>query len=74
MAGRHSSEGILTKRSKIAALAGIEPKQVLTTLSHHVDLDWLREAYRRTRKDGAVGVELMLRRTNSRLMKTYSTC
>ena len=57
MAGRHSSEGILTKRSKIAALAGIEPKQVLSTLSHHVDLDWLREAYRRTRKDGAVGVD-----------------
>ncbi|MBU0608389.1 MAG: group II intron reverse transcriptase/maturase [Armatimonadetes bacterium] len=29
----------------------------LTSLSHHIDLDWLREAYRRTRKDGAVGVD-----------------
>ncbi len=28
-----------------------------TTLAHHIDLDWLREAYRRTRKDGAVGVD-----------------
>jgi group II intron reverse transcriptase/maturase len=28
-----------------------------TTLAHHMDLDWLREAYRRTRKDGAVGVD-----------------
>jgi len=28
-----------------------------TTLAHHVDLDWLREAYRRTRKDGAAGVD-----------------
>ena len=28
-----------------------------TTLAHHIDLDWLKEAYRRTRKDGAVGVD-----------------
>ena len=30
---------------------------VFTTLFHHVDMDWMREAYRRTRKDGAVGVD-----------------
>jgi RNA-directed DNA polymerase len=29
----------------------------LTTLAHHIDIDWLREAYRRTRKDGARGVD-----------------
>ena len=29
----------------------------LTTLAHHIDIDWLREAYRRTRKDGATGVD-----------------
>ncbi len=29
----------------------------LTSLSHHIDVDWLREAYRRTRKDGAPGVD-----------------
>lgn len=28
-----------------------------TTLAHHLDLEWLMEAYRRTRKDGAVGVD-----------------
>ena len=28
-----------------------------TTLAHHIDIDWLREAYRRTRKDGAPGVD-----------------
>jgi group II intron reverse transcriptase/maturase len=27
------------------------------TLAHHIDVDWLREAYRRTRKDGATGVD-----------------
>ena len=29
----------------------------LTTLAHHIDIGWLTEAYRRTRKDGAVGVD-----------------
>ena len=29
----------------------------LTTLAHHIDLQWLQEAYRRTRKDGAAGVD-----------------
>jgi group II intron reverse transcriptase/maturase len=33
------------------------PDRTLTSLSHHIDLDWLREAYRLTRKDGAVGVD-----------------
>lgn len=28
-----------------------------TTLAHHIDIDWLREAYRRTRKSGAPGVD-----------------
>lgn len=30
---------------------------VFTTLAHHIDMDWLQEAYRRTRKDGAQGVD-----------------
>lgn len=33
------------------------PGVPLTTLAHHIDEDWLREAYRRTRKDGARGVD-----------------
>jgi group II intron reverse transcriptase/maturase len=28
-----------------------------TSLNHHIDLEWLHEAYERTRKDGAVGVD-----------------
>jgi len=27
------------------------------SLAHHIDVDFLREAYRRTRKDGAPGVD-----------------
>jgi group II intron reverse transcriptase/maturase len=30
---------------------------VWTTLAHNIDLQWLHEAYRRTRKDGAAGVD-----------------
>jgi group II intron reverse transcriptase/maturase len=30
---------------------------VFTTLAHHIDMDFLGEAYRRTRKDGAAGVD-----------------
>jgi group II intron reverse transcriptase/maturase len=30
---------------------------VFTTLAHHIDEEWLREAHRLTRKDGAAGVD-----------------
>jgi RNA-directed DNA polymerase len=33
------------------------PERVFTTLHHLVDVDFLREAYRRTRKDAAAGVD-----------------
>ena len=52
-----SSEIISTRQKKLAALARAAPDRVLTTLAHHIDLMWLEEAYRRTRKDGAVGVD-----------------
>jgi len=52
-----SQEFISTRQEKLAKLAQIEPKLVLTTLAHHIDEVWLREAYRRTRKDGAAGVD-----------------
>ena len=50
-------EIISTRQEKLAELAQIEPRLELTTLAHHIDEVWLREAYRRTRKDGAVGVD-----------------
>jgi group II intron reverse transcriptase/maturase len=52
-----SSQTVSTKLERIAELARKAPTMVLTTLMHHVDLEWLREAYRRTRKDGATGVD-----------------
>jgi RNA-directed DNA polymerase len=51
------SETVCTKLERIAKLARQAPTMVLTTLAHHIDLDWMREAYRRTRKDGAPGVD-----------------
>jgi len=51
------SEAISTQQRKIAELARQAPELSLTSLNHHIDLDWMREAYRRTRKDGAVGVD-----------------
>jgi len=38
-------------------LAKQSPLMAFTSLNHNLDLDWLREAFRRTRKDGAVGVD-----------------
>ena len=38
-------------------MAKQSPQMAFTSLNHHIDLDWLHEAYRRTRKDGAVGVD-----------------
>ncbi len=50
-------EDISTRQRKIAELARQAPELSFTSLNHYLDLDWLGEAYRRTRKDGAVGVD-----------------
>lgn len=52
-----SSQTVSTKLQRIAELAQAAPDMVFTTLAHHIDIDWLREAHRRTRKDGAKGVD-----------------
>lgn len=51
------SSTISTKLHQVAKLAQELPQTALTTLAHHIDLDLLLEAYRLTRKDGAVGVD-----------------
>jgi RNA-directed DNA polymerase len=57
MTGTLGREIISTRQEKLVELARIEPKRILTTLAHHIDEVWLREAYRRTRKDCAVGID-----------------
>lgn len=57
MTETRSSETVSTKIERIAKLAKQRRGSALTTLAHHIDLEWLHEAYRRTRKDGAAGVD-----------------
>jgi RNA-directed DNA polymerase len=57
MAGKPSPKTVSTKIERIAELAKQMPNVALTSLSHHIDVEWLLEAHRRTRKDGAVGVD-----------------
>jgi len=57
MAGTPTPETISTKIERIATLARQMPGVALRTLAHHIDIDWLKEAHRRTRKDGAAGVD-----------------
>jgi len=48
---------VSTKRARVAELAKQMPGTVLTSLSHYIDMEWMREAYRLTRKDGATGID-----------------
>ena len=50
-------EFISTRQRTIAELVRREPKLTLMTLAHHMDGEWMREAYRRVRKDAAAGVD-----------------
>ncbi len=52
-----SSPTVSTKLQRIAEAARRHPERAFTTLAHHIDIDWLREAYRRTRKNGATGID-----------------
>ncbi len=48
---------VSTKQQRIAELSRQMPEAAIRSLSHHMDVEWLKEAYQRTRKDGAVGVD-----------------
>jgi group II intron reverse transcriptase/maturase len=48
---------LLTKRQWIVELARKKPGTVLFSLQHVIDFEWMREAYIRTRKDGATGID-----------------
>jgi retron-type reverse transcriptase len=57
MDGTSSPETVSTKLQRIATLAREAPGMAFTTLAHHIDVALLGEAFGRTRKDGATGVD-----------------
>lgn len=58
-----TSETVSTKLQRIAQQAKDIPDLVFTNLSHLIDLDFLKEAYRRTNKKGAPGSDGITRKT-----------
>jgi retron-type reverse transcriptase len=48
---------LYTKQQWIAELARRKPGQVLFSLHHVIDLEWMLKAYRLTRKHGATGID-----------------
>lgn len=57
MTGTQEPGFVSTKSWRIAGLARAHPERSFVSLAHVMDQDWLREAYRRTRKDGAAGID-----------------
>jgi hypothetical protein len=55
--GTPISGTVSTRLQRIADLAREAPGRAFLSLSHHIDLKFLYEAFRRTRKDGATGVD-----------------
>ena len=51
------SPTVSTKLQAIAEQAIDYPEMVFTTLAHHIDVEWLREAYRLTNKSSAAGID-----------------
>ena len=52
-----NSQTVSTKLQWIVEQASRDPKRVFTSLAHLIDVDFLKEAYRRTRKDASPGVD-----------------
>jgi RNA-directed DNA polymerase len=57
MAGASNLGTVSTRQQRLAELAKQSPQMGFTSLNHHLDLVWLYEAYLRTRRDGAPGVD-----------------
>ena len=57
MAGASKPVDVSTKQQRIAQLARQSPEMGFTSLAYLIDIVWLTEAFKRTRKDGAVGVD-----------------
>src|SRR5271163_3245909 len=55
--GALNPANLSTKRQRIANLARTKRGAALYSLHRVIDLDWMKEAYRLTRKDGAPGID-----------------
>jgi len=51
------SGNVYTKQQRIAELGRRMADVDFTSLAYYIDLEWMYEAYRRTRKDGSAGVD-----------------
>ena len=57
MSGAQKPVYVSTLQQRIAEIAREKPEMAFTSLAHLIDIPWLHEAYHRTRKDGAAGVD-----------------
>ena len=57
MSGSPNLGSISTRLRRIAHLAREDRNRSFMSLAHYIDEFWLMEAYSRTRKDGAVGID-----------------
>ena len=55
--GALKSKNVCTKQQRIAELARLMPDVSFTSLAYYIDLEWMHDAYHKTRKDGAAGVD-----------------
>ena len=52
-----STQEVSTKQEQIALNAKRMPEASFSSLAHHIDVAWLYEAYKQTRKDGVPGTD-----------------
>lgn len=57
MSGSPNLGSISTRLRRIAQLAREDHERSFLSLAHNIDEYWLYEAYSRTRKDGAAGID-----------------
>ena len=57
MTDAKESEIVYTRQERIARLARQRPELRIVTLNKNLDDIWMKEAHKRTRKDGAVGID-----------------
>lgn len=52
-----NSNNVSTIQQRLVEVAQRSPDLAFTSLAHYIDFEWLKEAYRRTRKDGCAGID-----------------